>query len=279
MVEHENIMQLVEAQYVELSRQERKVALKVLQEPEKIQQLSINHLAESVGVSNATITRFVKKMKCANFYEFKIQLAKVGVSPEPAVPTKGTIADDVYDFYQKVLKATQQLLDPKTLTEVVQLMQHSQRLYLFGLGSSGYTANEMAQRLIRMGITAFAMTDSHMMYITSGIMQRGDVILVLSTSGNTSEVNQAVTAAKKNGAQVIAITGFSRSPLVEQSDLALVVKNSNFVDNSRFVNSQFALTYVLDIITTMLLKDDHYRANMDQTVEMIMNNKLKNKKE
>ncbi|MFC6169368.1 MurR/RpiR family transcriptional regulator [Loigolactobacillus jiayinensis] len=278
-MKNENIIQLVESQYAELSRQERKVALKVLQEPEKIQQLSINRLAESVGVSNATITRFVKKMQCSNFYEFKLQLAKVGAVPEQTVPTKGTIADDVYNFYQKVLKATQQLLDPKTLTAVVQLIRQSQRLYLFGLGSSGYTANEMAQRLIRMGITAFAMTDSHMMYITSGIMQPGDVILVLSTSGNTSEVNQAVMAAKKNGAQVIAITGFSHSPLLEQSDLALVVKNSNFVDNSRFVNSQFALTYVLDIITTMLLKDDHYRAKMDQTVEMIMNNKLKNKKE
>ncbi|EJN55279.1 MurR/RpiR family transcriptional regulator [Loigolactobacillus coryniformis] len=271
----ENIMQLVEAQYADFSRQERKVALKVLQEPEKIQQLSINHLAASVGVSNATITRFVKKMQCANFQEFKLRLAKL-VPVAPSLPTKGTIADDVYNFYQKVLQATQQLLDPATLAAVVQVIQHSQRLYLFGLGSSGYTANEMTQRLIRMGITAFAMTDSHMMYITSGIMQPGDTVLVLSTSGNTVEVNQAVTVAKKNGAQIIAITGFSHSPLQEQSDLAVVVKNSNFVDNSRFVNSQFALTYVLDIITTMLLENEHYRTKMDQTIEMIMNNKLKN---
>ncbi|MFD0897456.1 MurR/RpiR family transcriptional regulator [Loigolactobacillus binensis] len=270
------IVQLVEAQYADLSRQERKVALKVMQEPEQIQQMSINHLAESVGVSNATITRFVKKMQCANFYEFKLRLAKAG-APNPVIPTKGTIADDVYDFYQKVLKATQQLLDPATLAAAVKLMQQSQRLYIFGLGSSGYTANEMTQRLLRMGITAFAMTDSHMMYITSGIMQPGDVVLVLSTSGNTSEVNQAVSAAKANGAQIIAITGFTHSPLLEQSNLAVVVKNSNFVDNSRFVNSQFALTYVLDIMTTMLLENDDYRAKMDQTVEMIMNNKLKNK--
>lgn len=108
-------------------------------------------------------------------------------------------------------------------------------------------------------------------------MRHGDMILVLSTSGNTQEVNQAAKVAQQNQAQVVAITGFQHSPLIELSDLAVVVKNSNFVDNSRFVNSQFALTYVLDIMTTMLLENDTYRTKMDQTVELIMNNKLKTK--
>lgn len=270
-----SIMQTVENCYPELSRQERKVALKVMQSPEEIQGMSISRLAKSIKVSNATITRFVKKMHCKNFSEFKLLLAKTPATA--TLPTRGTIADDVYTFYQKVLQATQELLVPDVLKQIVSLIQKKQRIYLFGLGSSGYTANEMAQRLLRMGITAFAVTDSHMMYITSGIMRHGDMILVLSTSGNTQEVNQAAKVAQQNQAQVVAITGFQHSPLIELSDLAVVVKNSNFVDNSRFVNSQFALTYVLDIMTTMLLENDTYRTKMDQTVELIMNNKLKTK--
>lgn len=270
-----SIMQTVESRYPDLSRQERKVALKVMQSSEEIQGMSISRLAKSIKVSNATITRFVKKMDCKNFSEFKLLLAKTPA--RTTFPTRGTIADDVYTFYQKVLQATQELLDPDVLRQIITLIQKKQRIYLFGLGSSGYTANKMAQRLLRMGITAFAVTDSHMMYIASGIMRRGDMILVLSTSGNTQEVNQAAKVAQQNQAKIVAITGFQHSPLIEISDLAVVVKNSNFVDNSRFVNSQFALTYVLDIMTTMLLENETYRTKMDQTVELIMDNKLKAK--
>ncbi|WP_237051148.1 SIS domain-containing protein [Loigolactobacillus backii] len=113
------------------------------------------------------------------------------------------------------------------------------------------------------------------LYITSGIMKKGDLVLVLSNSGNTREVNEAAKVAQKNNAKLVALTGFSKSPLAELCDLSIIVKNSNFVDNSRFVNSQFAMTYALDIITTMLLENDNYRVKMDQTIEMIMNNKLK----
>ena len=60
---------------------------------------------------------------------------------------------------------------------------------------------------------------------------------------------------KRKGATLIAITGIEDSPLYQLSDLALLVKNSNFVDNARFINSQFAMTYIVDIITTLLLDE------------------------
>lgn len=43
--------------------------------------MTISSLAKNVHVSNATITRFVKKMGCANFYAFKLQLAEGAVTP------------------------------------------------------------------------------------------------------------------------------------------------------------------------------------------------------
>ncbi|GAB9259935.1 hypothetical protein CANFE03_14210 [Ligilactobacillus animalis] len=58
------------------------------------------------------------------------------------------------------------------------------------------------------------------------------------------------------------------------SDLALLVKNSNFVDNVRFINSQFAMTYIVDIITTLLLDEKDHRTKMDQTIELITSNKF-----
>ena len=267
-----SILNELEKIYPNLPRQERKVALQAIQEPKKIQRLSINELAKLAGTSNATITRLVKRLDCANFYDFKLRL----VSDEQleSKESESKLAMQVQRFYEEVLTQTRQRIDEKILLEIVNKISTCRRIYIFGLGSSGYTAKELTQRLIRMGIAAFGMTESHSMYISSGIVEKDDVILALSATGNTAEVNRAAKAGQKKGATLIAITGIEDSPLYQLSDLALLVKNSNFVDNARFINSQFAMTYIVDIITTLLLDEKDHRTKMDQTIELITSNKF-----
>ncbi|EIW12575.1 RpiR family transcriptional regulator [Lactiplantibacillus plantarum EGD-AQ4] len=269
-----SIVNTVEEAYSSLSRQERKVALKVIQEPKQVQKMTISSLAKDADVSNATITRFVKKMGCESFYAFKILLAESPSNPVATASTQDTVADQVYSYYQKILSGTRERLDSDNLHAAVDLISKARRVYLYGLGSSGYTAQEMTQRLIRMGIAAFSMTDTHIMYISGGIMQPGDVILAISLTGETIEVNSSVALAKKKHAQVIAITSDEQSRLAELSDLTLLVKNSKFVNNSRFVNSQFAITYELDIIAAMLLENAQYRDQMNHTIDLITDNKF-----
>ena len=267
-----NILNELEKIYPNLPRQERKVALQAIQEPKKIQRLSINELAALAGTSNATVTRLVNRLGCANFYDFKLRL----VTYEQVEPQESelTLAMQVQKFYEEVLTQTRQRIDEQVLLEIVARISHCRRIYIFGLGSSGYTAKELTQRLIRMGIAAFGMTESHSMYISSGIVEKDDVILALSSTGNTAEVNSAAKLGKQKGATLISITGIKDSPLYKLSDLAILVKSSNFVDNARFINSQFAMTYIIDIITTLLLDKQNYRDKMDQTIELITSNKF-----
>ena len=267
-----NILNELEKIYPNLPRQERKVALQAIQEPKKIQRLSINELAALAGTSNATVTRLVNRLGCANFYDFKLRL----VTYEQVEPQESelTLAMQVQKFYEEVLTQTRQRIDEQVLLEIVARISHCRRIYIFGLGSSGYTAKELTQRLIRMGIAAFGMTESHSMYISSGIVEKDDVILALSSTGNTAEVNSAAKLGTQKGATLISITGIKDSPLYKLSDLAILVKSSNFVDNARFINSQFAMTYIIDIITTLLLDKQNYRDKMDQTIELITSNKF-----
>ncbi len=58
-----------------LPSQERKVAMIIAQEPKRVQTLSISKLAKLAHVSNATITRFSKRLNCKNFAELKLNLA------------------------------------------------------------------------------------------------------------------------------------------------------------------------------------------------------------
>ena len=92
--------------------------------------------------------------------------------------------------------------------------------------------------------------------------------------GSTDDVNTACTLAKANATPVYAITAFKKSPLAQLADATIHVQFSTFIDNTRFINSQLAIMYVMDIISTRLLMEDKYREQFDQTVRMITNRKL-----
>lgn len=258
-----------------LPTQERKVALYIIQNPKKVQKMSITELASSVQVSNATITRFTKNIKCKNFTELKLNLASSKSSDEPDINPKDKIIYDVYNFYNRVLKDNWKNLNINQLKKVVKLIQVSNRIYIFGIGSSGYTAQEMNQRLLRMGISTFAVTESSSMYMTSSIMNADDLIIAISSTGNTEELNSAAALGKKSGATVVGITGFKNSPLAKLSDIPILVRNTNFMNDARFINSQFSMIYVIDLITTLLLENDKYRTRMEKTIDMVLNRKIK----
>lgn len=269
-----NLINQLESIYPTLSKQEKKVALQVLKYPKKVQTLSIEDLARRSEVSNATVTRFVKKLKYANFSSFKIQLARDDDINLTTVPENVGLATQVQLFYREVIEQTKQRINIDDLKKIVKAITDCRRFYIYGLGSSGYTVREMTQRLIRMGVSAFGMTESHMMYMVSGLLTKDDIVLAISSSGNTADVNKAIDIANQRGAQTFAITGIQNSPLARKCNTTMFVKNVHFVDNTRFINSQFAITYLLDIITTMLLRDDKFRNNMNRTIDMISDQKF-----
>ncbi|TSO25454.1 MurR/RpiR family transcriptional regulator [Lactobacillus sp. LL6] len=257
-----------------LPKQERKAALFIIQEPKKAQKLNITDLAKAAEVSNATITRLTRKLNCKNFAELKLNLASLDTPHSSSIDTKDKTLYEVYDFYNRVLKENWQKINIEQLKKVIKLIQISKRIYIFGIGSSGFTAQEMNQRLLRMGISTFAITESSSMYMSSSIMDSDDLIIAISSSGNTDEINSSVELGKKMGATVVGITGFSDSTLAKIVDIPIVVRNTNFMNDARFVNSQFSIMYVIDLITTLLLKNENYRQRMSHTINMVLNRKL-----
>ena len=70
------IIEHIKQQYSFLSPQEQKVALAVIQKGASIQRIGIDELAAELQVSNSTISRFVRKIGCQNFVDFKLQFSE-----------------------------------------------------------------------------------------------------------------------------------------------------------------------------------------------------------
>ena len=263
-----DILLEIQRKYNDFSDKEKSIANYIMQYGDQIKNINITDLAKETNTSGATITRFCKKIDCDSFVDMKIKLG--ANKSDTQVTEEEGIFSYVYQYYNEVIERTKSLIDKESIFKIVSEIKKARNIYIYGVGSSGLTADEMMQRLLRMGFNTLSISDSHMMIINSSIVSEKDLVIGLSIGGETKEVVQALRVCKENEAKVIAITSFEGSSITKYSDINLMVYNPKFIDKNRFINSQFSVMYVLDLISMVLLKDENLREKMQITIDAII---------
>ena len=260
----------IQRKYSDFSDKEKSIADYILQYCDKINNINITELAKETGTSGSTITRFAKKIHCDSFVDMKIKLGSNKYDTNTT--EEDGIFSYVYNYYNEVIERTKALIDKESIFKIVNEIKKARNIYIYGVGSSGLTGEEMMKRLMRMGFSVHCISDSHMMIINSSIVSENDLVIGISISGETEEINQSLKVSKKNGAKTVSITSFEGSSINNYADIKLIVYNPKFVDRSRFVNSQFSTMYLIDLISLVLLEDDDLSTKMKITINAIINN-------
>lgn len=259
----------IQRKYNEFSDKEKDIANYIMQYGDVLKNINITELAKKIGTSGATITRFAKKVGCESFVDMKIKLG--ANKQEREVNNDGGILSYVYQYYDEVIERSKHLIDRELIYDIVEKIKTSKTIYIYGIGSSGLTAIEMMQRLLRMGFNVHSITDSHMMIINSSIVSKDDLVIGISICGETEEVVEALRISKDNNASTIAVTSFENSSITKYSDMKCMIYNPKFIDRNRFINSQFSAMYLLDLISMVLLTDTERNDNMEKTINAIIN--------
>ncbi|BCA86892.1 RpiR family transcriptional regulator [Enterococcus saigonensis] len=262
-----DILQTIQQKYNELSDKEKAIANYVLQNDSSLQNMNITSLSQVTGASTSTITRFCRKMGAASYVDMKMKINSISNQFEVK---QDNYFDQIYYYYNKIIDRTNKSLDKELIYEAIQKIKTAKRIYIYGLGSSGFTAEELNLRFLKMGMTARCLTNTHLMLIGSRSLTADDLVIAISSSGATDEIVETLDICKEQGAGIISITSFADSYISEISDISLVVFSSNFADEKKFVNTQFAIIYLLDIITTILMSGkEEYERNYEEVDEMM----------
>jgi arabinose-5-phosphate isomerase len=110
----------------------------------------------------------------------------------------------------------------KPFVAAVDLLFHCRgRAVVSGIGKSGHIARKLAATLASTGTPAFFMHPADASHGDLGMIAPGDVVVMLSNSGETDELVLLVPHMKRHGAKLIAITGSERSSLAQVADVHL----------------------------------------------------------
>lgn len=97
----------------------------------------------------------------------------------------------------------------------------SGRVIVTGIGKSGIVGRKIVATLSSTGTPSFFLHPAEAMHGDLGMVRSDDIILALSNSGETDELNMILPSLKRTGVRIIAFTGNLDSTLACQSDLAL----------------------------------------------------------
>jgi arabinose-5-phosphate isomerase len=97
----------------------------------------------------------------------------------------------------------------------------SGRVIVTGMGKSGIICRKIAATLASTGTAAFFLHPAEAIHGDLGVIQKDDVVVALSSSGETAEILRLLETIKRLGARLIAITGDPASTLAQAADVAI----------------------------------------------------------
>ncbi len=97
------------------------------------------------------------------------------------------------------------------------------RIVVIGMGKSGHIGGKIAATLASTGTTAFFVHPAEASHGDLGMIKAVDLVLILSNSGETDEVNIILPQLKRLGVRLIAMTGNPASKLARHADVHLDV--------------------------------------------------------
>jgi RpiR family transcriptional regulator, carbohydrate utilization regulator len=207
-----------------LNPSERRIADRVLADPEKIITSNIAELSDASGASVGSIVGFCRRMGVRGFADFKITLARdlaQSGMPSAAGQQNGSVFEKVFEFHSQSLVATLQLNPASNFERVARALEKARRIEIFSIGLSYPVAYTAYGKFLLLGLPAATEADAHLQLIKATQLKAGDLAFGISCSGTTSETVQCLEVAKSNGASTLCLTNAMKSPITACSDLRL----------------------------------------------------------
>ncbi|WP_020611704.1 SIS domain-containing protein [Sediminispirochaeta bajacaliforniensis] len=95
------------------------------------------------------------------------------------------------------------------------------RVHITGIGKPSHVAEYVASLLSSTGTPTYYLHGTEAVHGSCGQLVPGDVVICISNSGETTELKATVSAIKRNGCKVIAVTGNTTSWLAREGDAHL----------------------------------------------------------
>lgn len=178
--------------------------------------LSIDDVARGAFVSNATVSRAVRKCGFSSFQEMKFRLSEDAKQNDETSQMNRVLSMSYIECIETIKQ-----IDISSVVKVAELIRKANVVYILANGLTALIANEFAIQLQCQKIKVCLISDSEMMRKMDLFATPDDLVFVLSVKNSAPELSIGVRLAKEAKAKVVSCCCTRGTVLDELSDIML----------------------------------------------------------
>ena len=133
------------------------------------------------------------------------------------------VGQEVIKLESLALSKLSKSLDKDFIRAVELISQLNGKIIISGVGKSGNIAGKIAASFTSTGIPAIYLNPVGASHGDMGIVEKNDVLIILSNSGESHELTDLINFCKKKKIKIISITSSNKSLLSKNSDINLIL--------------------------------------------------------
>lgn len=133
-----------------------------------------------------------------------------------ALGASGDVFSNANRYIGERVSGTLARLEPRLIGRAVDLLLKAPAIFVYGAGRSGIIGRAFAMRLVQTGLTAYVIGES-----VTPIVHRGDTVFILSGRGESYSSMQTANIVRREGAELIVVTGKPTSKLAHAASLLI----------------------------------------------------------
>jgi arabinose-5-phosphate isomerase len=191
------------------------------------------------------------------FYKHKFNYSVLITTPNILASAKKTILSESLSISKLA-----DFLDNNFVEAVQKIYQSKGRLVVTGIGKSAIIAQKMVASFNSTGTPALFLHAAEAIHGDLGMMQKEDIVICISKSGNSPEIKVLVPLLKRFDNLLIAITGNMSSFLAQGADIVLntTVDSESCPNNLAPTNSTTAQLVMGDALAVCLMEVRDFKA-------------------
>ena len=265
------------------SESEQRIVSYILANQTMAPRLTAAQLSRAADTSEATVSRFCRKLGFGSFRSFQFSLARdlesqrnEGLTDEVSLDNMEQSLKNILAAKVSELNATIDGIDHETLKAVVRVIQHAGIIQIAAVGNTNAVALDATFKFSQLGLRCVTSEIHETAIGFSLTLKPGDVLLLISNSGKSRRLNRMARAARDRGATIVVITGDASSPLAKLADhIFLTVNHEARLTTGDFAFSKISATMIIEVIYNFLLPEiENAREHISHYEELIQPDKV-----
>lgn len=136
--------------------------------------------------------------------------------------------DRFYSSVRYILEEGKKVIDSidfESIKLTTDSILRSKQSFVYGVGRSGIVGKAFAMRLVQLGLKAYFIGES-----TTPIVEKGDTVILISNTGETSSAIQTAEIVNRVGAHSVVLTSKPESTLAGLAEVLITLKMPEKID-------------------------------------------------